>query len=181
MGIASADNIYCLLIEVGAVMGSLDVDVVALVQAVEPASLLRPWSPSARVDFTANSGGFTNGYDSVAKKLKFVKHYTNVTGAVFDGIDSVVGDKVLVTTRDNDGAPAYSYTAEVAAVAADGLTVTLVAALAGALDTAVESVMLLQKYTSNVAARQSGANAVAWMGDARDDLIQDTAQNSRWS
>lgn len=178
MGIADADGVYGLVWSVAADLATGRVDVDVLLCGSEDPARYRIWSPTARVDFDANAGGFTNGYNAGAKQVKFVKHYTARLGAVYDGIDFAVGDKVRFITRDNYGAATIYNGAEIAAVAADGLTVTLVAALGGALSNAVETVMVGERYTSAVTAQKS---THAYQGAVSTGVIQATSdRNHKW-
>lgn len=177
-GIQLSDGVYGFLTRVAIRLPECEVDCTLLLNGLMPLQN-RPWSPTARIDFSANAGGFTNGYNSGTKQIKFVRHYTgNPDASTYDGIDFQVGDKVIFITRDNDGAVTSSDSGTISAVATDGLTVTLVAALVGPLDTSTETIMLFDLYTSATTSQQG---RVSWMGDAVDGLILGTALNTKWA
>lgn len=178
-GIDSGDNVYGLLMGVSANLATAEVEATLLLNTF-PKGAIRPWAPTARVD---RSSG-TNGYTAGSKTLYFTRHYTgNATAANKDGIDFAAGDVVVVATRDNDGAPT-THSDTIVSVAADGASVVLTTGLSAGLQTALvttEAIMYLAKYTSSTASRQSGAGAVSWKGDATDGKIQATARNTVWS
>jgi hypothetical protein len=175
MGISSSDNVYGWLMKVQAKLDDGTVRATFLINQITNDA--RPWAPTGLVDFAAASNGYNNG----TGVLTMAQWFTSARGVlIYDGADFQVGDNVILKTWDNDGAPAYARTTTISAISADGRNVTVAAGL-GALSSTVETIMVLQKYTSATADRQTGTHKVAFQGDGDALLIQSTVRNHRWS
>lgn len=171
-GIVSADAVYGFLTSVDANAATGEVKVEYIVASTEQSGY-RPWSPCARVDFNATGQGWVAG----TKTLTLLRHYTaNADASTYDGIDFTAGDKVRLVTRDNDGGPTQMNDDTIASVSADGLTVVLTTGFAS-LNSSVETVMTLQRYTSATATQQA---AYSFQGDASVGTIQATARVHRF-
>jgi len=177
-GIASSAAVYCFLTRVGMNPATGDVTIEFAINSSDDQSLYRQWSPTALVDFSLNTGGYTNGYNSGTKQLSTVQHYgTNASG---DGAYFAIGDTIRIVQRDNSQTPIAEKTDTVAGVSGGVLTLTTgVTALA----TDSESIVILQKYNSASASRQSGATRVSWQGDGATRTIQGnaTARLNKWA
>jgi hypothetical protein len=177
-GITSNDSVYCFLTRVGMNPSTGETTIEFVINSSDDQSLYRQWSPTALVDFSLNTGGYTHGYNSGTKQLSTVQNYgTNASG---DGAYFAIGDTIRIIQRDNSQAPITEKTDTVAGVSGGVLTLTTgVTALA----TDSESVVILQKYNSATSTRQSGATRVSWQGDGATRTIQGnaTARLNRWA
>lgn len=177
-GITSDDGVYVLL---GATSknyatGECMVELYAFSTADK--NTAQVWSPTGLIDFNAAN----HGYNSGTKVLTMATHYTNQT-LFNDGVDFAAGDKIRVVARHSDTGLQYSAQDTIAAISVDGLSITLTTGLAVALPTAVESIIILDRFSGAPAARKAGGvRPVAWQGDGATARIQgDTTKNlTRW-
>jgi hypothetical protein len=97
-------------------------------------------APSARVDETASTGGYTNGYDAATKRLKCKPHEYSSASEPKDMSQFAVGDKVRVDLLSPDdlrvafsvaAPPTSSWSDEIAAVDEANDALTLVGGLTG--------------------------------------------------
>lgn len=173
-GIQDTDFVFGFIVSVKSTLIDGEVQVGFIVD--QTGDSLRPWSPTGLVDFSATA----NGYNNTTGVVTLAAWYTN-SATANDGIDFLVGDKVYLTTRSNDGAPGYLKSGTVSAVAADGSTVTIDAGL-GALSTTIETIMILQDWSAQTTARKTGnASRVTFQGDGVALLIAGTARLEKWT
>lgn len=179
-GIVSTDSVYCFLSRVGMTPSTGEVAIEFFINSTDNQALYRQWSPTGLVDFTANSAGFTHGYNASTKTLQMTAHYGSPLGAN-DALSFETGDKVLVRARDNSDP---LLTSEVSAtVASIGSTTIVLTTDITSVSTVSETVVMLQKYNSATTSRQTGASAVSWQGNGNTHLIQGTATANldKWS
>lgn len=175
-GIDDDDDVYCFIYGVRMNYAKGESEVTLMIDQLTDSSVLRPWSPVALVDFGATS----NGYDNGTGVLTLTNFYTAQAG-MKDGIDFLVGDKVYLTTRQNDGAPGYTRAATVSAIATDGSTMTVDAGL-GAVSSTVETIVVLQDWGSQTAARKTtAATRVSFQGDGDVLVIDGTDRLHKWT
>jgi hypothetical protein len=181
-GITSADEIYGLLTKVAIVPATGLVNVELVIQGREPQHKIRRVAPNALVDIDANSGGYASGYSVGPPDLvKVVRHYTqNDDGAVFDGIDFEVGDNVRLTTLDNDGAPAFTFSDTIAAIDALGQVVTLTTGgwFGSGWSTYAGQIIMVGETYGNATAAQILSNP--FLGAATDGTVSTSIQNFIW-
>jgi hypothetical protein len=99
---------------------------------------LAGYAPSARVDDTANTGGYTNGYDAALKSLKCYAHAYSDSTADVDVASFEAGDEVRVVHLSYDDLhthggtqPTQSWNDTINAVDAGNNSVTLTTGLSG--------------------------------------------------
>lgn len=172
-GIAAADYVFGFIVSVKSTLVDGEAQVCFIVD--QTGDNLRPWSPTGLVSFDATG----NGYDNTTGVVTMDKWYTRADGN--DGADFIVGDKVYLTTRSNDGAPGYLRAATVSAVATDGTTITVDAGL-GSLSTTVETIVILQDWADQTPARKTAnATRVTFQGNGSTLLIDSDARLQRWT
>ncbi len=179
-GIVSTDSVFCFLSRVAMNPSTGDVTIEFFVNSTDNQALYRQWSPTGLIDFTANSAGFTHGYNSSTKTLQMTAHYGSPQGAN-DALSFEANDTIFVRTRDNaDPSVTSSVSATINSV---GATTIVLTADITSVSAVVESIVMLQKYNSATTSRKSGASAVAWQGDGDKHQIQSTsgATLSKWS
>jgi hypothetical protein len=177
-GIRSADEVYGFLIAVSSTPAVGKVNVTFLINQTTDGTTIRPWAPTALVDFAGTSGGCTNGYNNGTGLLLLGSRFG--LGAK-DGLDFVVGDKINITTYDcPGGSPGYTHATEIYAIATDGSSFTVDAGL-GALDTALESIVTLQDVGATTTDRLSGDHRVTFQGSGDTLLIDGTYRLHKWN
>ena len=175
LGIAASDGIYGFLTSVKSTLIDGEVSVDFIMDQTNDPSLYRPLSPTALLKF----GAANNGYSTTTGIVTLDTHYAQ--NGAFDGIDFIVGDKVVLTTRSNNGAPGYLKTGTVSAVATDGSTVTIDSGL-GAVSTAAETIMILQDFSGQTTARiATPGTRVSFQGDGNTLLISGSLRLEKWS
>ncbi len=178
MGIDTDDDLYGWLFSVRSNLEDGSVNVTFLLDQTTDQTTLRPWSPTGLISFASAS----NGYDNATGVLTMDDRFRSTTdGGQFDGIDFLVGDTVCITTYDNNGAAPYFRETTVLAVAANGSTMTVASGL-GALDTNVESIVVITDWNAPAStARRTGANRVSFQGSGDDLLIDGTDRLHKFS
>jgi hypothetical protein len=133
------------------------------------------WSPAAMVDDTANTEGFTAGYDpSVPPAIRCkTNEYTLAADGVRDTDYFAVNDEITIVEVDPAGGSSQSWDRTIVSIIDNDLTLS--SALTG-FDTAKKYRVIPDKY-ADVGANQRGR---AFQADAADALIQDIAQAHRW-
>ncbi len=108
------------------------------------------YSPAALIDVSANTGGFTQGYNSGTLQIRCVAHaYSNAANDPVDASNFAIGDKLSITTVDSL-APS-NWTRTVTAVS--GNDITLNAALAAPAFTS-PAVVRSDAYSAAVATQK---------------------------
>jgi hypothetical protein len=139
----------------------------------------RAYAPSADIDFSYGSGGYTAGYNAATKTMRCVAHsYSHsitvqtARGTVYvdephDAVSFPTGSKVRVTERDpaNVAAP-LTWTDTVASQAGDDITLTTGL---GAFDTAKRYRIVPDAYDVVVTAQKD----TTYQADATDELVKD--------
>ncbi len=181
-GIAADDEIYGLLTKVSMTPATGLVNVELVVQGREPPDRIRPVAPVGLVDFSADTGGYARGYKvGPPDTLTMARRYTqNADGSVFDGVDFAVGDKIRLTTKDNDGIPLYTHSDEIAAISDDGGVVTLVVGgwFVIGWSTVSETIMIGETWDNASAAQQSRH---PFLGSAKDGEVAAAILNHIWA
>ncbi len=179
-GITSADVIYGLLTKVAIVPATGMVNVELAIQGREPQSRMRTVAPCGLVDFTANSGGYTNGYKvGPPDTIKMARRYTqNADGSTFDGIDFLASDKIRITSLDNDGTPVYTHSDTIASVDATGLVIGLTTGGWLGLSASLESIIIGETYDATSAAQQLRD---PFQGGATDNEVSSGILNFVWA
>jgi len=176
VGIASADKIYALLIQVDFDFGTCTGTVTALLNRQDPSSAFGNLAPCAALDYAATG----HGYDTATGTVVCLNHYTGIGPSFYDGADFAVGDTVVIASKDGDtsaSSPApYLVTTTVTAVSGDGHQVTVASGL-GAPPNG-ELIMYLRHYSVATAARKL---STAFQGDRATMLIEATVQSNRWA
>ena len=135
-----------------------------------------PLSPCADVDETYSSSGFTAGYHSGDKKLKFKQHAYSQSADSKDVTHFAASDVIRVITRDPySTTTADTFTDTIASVDTANDTITLTTGFGGAnatFDSASYYRVLFASYTSCVSTQQD----TAFQADDGDALIQDTIE-----
>jgi hypothetical protein len=176
-GIATGDDMYCFLTRVAVTPADGTVTIEFVINSTDDNSLYRKWSPTALVDVSLNTGGYTRGYNSGTKTLSTIMAYgTNASG---DAQDFAIGDTIAVINRDSSFQE-MRQTDTIAGIS--GATITLTTGIS-AVSTVCESLVILQKYNSATTTRQTGATKVAWQGDGDARVIQgsSTARLNKWA
>lgn len=174
-GIALTDNVFGWVMRVQSVLETAEVSVTFLIDQTTDGSTLRPWSPTGLLNFVATA----NGYDNATGICSMASWYTQ---GDHDGVDFRVGDAVALTTRDtlnSDGTPSYYRVSVVAAVAADGTTVTIAAGL-GSVSSVVETILVLRDWGAVPTDRQTGAHRTAFQGSGDALSIESVARLHKW-
>lgn len=181
-GITAADAIYALLTRVSVTPATGLINIEFVIQAREPVARIRAVAPTGLVDFNANAGGYARGYlVGPPDVLQMANRYTkNLLVSTYDGIDFAVGDKIRLQTKDNDGAPAYTYEDEIAAISSDGQFITLVTGgwFATAWSATSETIVIGETY-DKASATQLLLNP--FLGSAKDGEIAATVLNHIWA
>jgi hypothetical protein len=174
-GITTGAAIYGYLTRVAMNPSDGAVTIEFVVNSSDDQSLYRQWSPSGLIDFDAT----TNGYVAATKTLTMKAHFS---GSTNDALAFEAGDLVSIRSRDNSD-PAALLADIAATIASVGATTIVLTADITAVSSVVESVVVLQKYNSATAARQSGASEVSWQGNGDTKIIQTTttARLNKWS
>jgi hypothetical protein len=176
-GIVTGDSIYGLLTSVSIVPQTGLVNVELAIQSRQPPTRIRLVAPVGLIA-KVTSGGYTDGYlTGPPDKIKMDNYYTQQTGTVFDGIDFAVGDNIRITTKNNDGAPAYTYSDTIAAISVDGQEITLTTGGWAPLSTDGESIIIGETY-GGVTPAQAGL--VAYLGSAENGEVSSGIPNMIW-
>ncbi len=174
MGITTTDELYGFLYSVRSNLSDGSVTVTFLLDQTTDQTSLRPWSPTGLLDFAAGSNGYVSATGVCTMTNRFV---SSTAGGVFDGLDFLVGDKVLLISYDGNST---AKSGTVTAVSASGDTVTITSGL-GSVSSSVETIMILQDWASATTVRRTGASRVAFQGDGDTLLIDGTDRLHKWS
>jgi len=176
IGIVSTDEVYCFVYGVRMNLEKGEVQATILIDRLNDATVVRPWAPTGLVDF----GASYNGYSTTTGILTMDRWYTKQAG-MNDAIDFLVGDKVKIISRQNEGAPGYEEDTTVSAIAADGSTMTVDTGLTAAPPD-VELIVVLQDWSAQTTARKTtAATRVTFQGDGDTMLIDGDARLHRWT
>jgi hypothetical protein len=148
-------------------MGEVDI-------AIEAIDRTFAWAPAAMVDETANTGGFTAGYNSGTNTIRCkANEYTLSADGVLDVTYFEVGDSVEVIEVDPAGGTSQTWSRGINSKSNNDLTLS--AALTG-FDTAKRYRVVPQDYASCVA----GQLDVAFQADDADARVEDSADPYLW-
>lgn len=175
-GITVDDQVFGLIVSITSNLAKPDQGMVTfLVDKYRKSSLFRSWSPVGLVDYDAAGHGYNTGTGVLTMARRYSSHPTN-----HDGWDFEVGDTVeLIAWNSGESSLAYDQSTTVAAVAADGSTVTVDAGLP-AIGTDIEVLLVLRHYTEATADREA---EVAFQGSEAAMVIDAVApaENHRWA
>lgn len=140
-----------------------------------------PMAPTASSDETYTSGGFTNGWDPAAKKLKLKQHdFTRAAGSTKDVNSFAVNDKIRVYEVDPAGA-ADTFLDTISAVDTTNDTITLTNGFgAGGRPAFSGSKFYRVTYDDFAAVDGTAQELVAYLADDVDGLIVNTENPNQY-
>jgi len=143
--------------------------------------LFKPWASAAVIDVTHDTGDYTSGYDSTAKKIKLLAREYGISGDSDDGSRFSDGDKILIHERypEDPTAPATGpYAAEIVGGYNDvdnELTLTT-AAMAG-YDTDMEYLVTPDVHGTATATQTAGNS---YQADTTSGELSGNTRADRW-
>ena len=145
-----------------------EVDILVL-----PRNLDTIWSPAAEVDETANTGGFTAGYNSGTSTMRTKSHVHSESSEQLDAFNFAAGDVVWITELDPAIATAPDrWTRTIAPGGVVGGDITFTAALASPAFSSTKRYRITSVDYANATATQK---ADAYQADDADGMIENLA------
>lgn len=134
--------------------------------------LAAPYSPAAQVDETANSGGYSAGYNDGARTLKVREHEHSGASDAADSSRFVAGDKVRIVQIDPDNPAApLTWLRTVDSVAANEIVLTTKLS-----SPAWDATKIYRVVPQDYATVQASQSSSAFQADDGDGLVSGTRQ-----